>query len=86
MAFTGEAPETINGRLAMLGFVSAVAAELTTQESIAQQFVQAPDPILLTFSIFTLASFVTISKYEGLSLGENAPFFNRNVSSRLCRL
>jgi Chlorophyll A-B binding protein len=27
MAFSGPAPEIINGRLAMLGFLSAVAAE-----------------------------------------------------------
>merc|ERR1719261_1337461 len=37
MAFSGPAPETINGRLAMVGFVSAVAAEFSKQETIVQQ-------------------------------------------------
>lgn len=32
MAFSGPAPERINGRLAMLGFVAAVAAELVSGE------------------------------------------------------
>lgn len=32
MAFSGAAPEITNGRLAMLGFVSAVAAELSSGE------------------------------------------------------
>lgn len=30
MAFDGKAPEITNGRLAMLGFLAAVAAELAT--------------------------------------------------------
>jgi hypothetical protein len=30
MAFSGPGPEVINGRLAMLGFVSAVAAEFAS--------------------------------------------------------
>jgi hypothetical protein len=29
MAFTGPAPETVNGRIAMLGFVAAAGAELS---------------------------------------------------------
>lgn len=33
MAFSGPAPEIVNGRLAMLGFVAAVAAEFTSGES-----------------------------------------------------
>lgn len=32
MAFNGKAPEITNGRLAMLGFLAAVAAELATGE------------------------------------------------------
>lgn len=37
MRFDGPAPETINGRLAMLGFTWAVAAEVMTGQSVAQQ-------------------------------------------------
>lgn len=36
-AFSGPAPETINGRLAMLGFVAALGAELATGESLTAQ-------------------------------------------------
>jgi len=34
MAFSGPAPELINGRLAMLGFIAAVVAELNSGESV----------------------------------------------------
>ena len=37
MAFDGAAPELINGRLAMLGFVAALGAELSTNEPIMTQ-------------------------------------------------
>ncbi|GLJ41884.1 hypothetical protein SUGI_0867280 [Cryptomeria japonica] len=36
-AFSGPAPETINGRLAMVGFVSAVAVELASGEDLVTQ-------------------------------------------------
>lgn len=45
MAFNG-APEIANGRLAMLGFLAAVGAELATGESIFQQFAAQPAWIL----------------------------------------
>ncbi|MEW5300780.1 MAG: hypothetical protein WDW36_003689 [Sanguina aurantia] len=62
MAFSGPAPEIINGRLAMLGFVAAVGAELTSQEAIAVQWSEAAVPILATFAIFITASFVPLIK------------------------
>ncbi|MEW5313759.1 MAG: hypothetical protein WDW38_005299 [Sanguina aurantia] len=37
MAFTGVAPETINGRLAMLGFVAAIGAEFTSHATVVSQ-------------------------------------------------
>ncbi|KAL5701250.1 hypothetical protein ACHQM5_026609 [Ranunculus cassubicifolius] len=37
MAFSGPAPERINGRLAMIGFVSAIAAELALGDDVAVQ-------------------------------------------------
>eukprot|EP00239_Pterosperma_sp_CCMP1384_P000071 CAMPEP_0197847122 /NCGR_PEP_ID=MMETSP1438-20131217/5216_1 /TAXON_ID=1461541 /ORGANISM="Pterosperma sp., Strain CCMP1384" /LENGTH=219 /DNA_ID=CAMNT_0043458953 /DNA_START=54 /DNA_END=713 /DNA_ORIENTATION=- len=38
MAFQGFAPEVINGRLAMLGFVAGAAAEVTTGQPFMTQF------------------------------------------------
>merc|ERR1712232_659389 len=42
MNFNGFAPETINGRLAQLGFVAAVGAELASGESLSAQFSHYP--------------------------------------------
>lgn len=36
MNFSGMAPEITNGRLAMLGFVAAIGAELSSQQPVAQ--------------------------------------------------
>ena len=36
MGFSGLAPERVNGRLAMLGFVAAAGAELATNEPLLQ--------------------------------------------------
>ena len=36
MGFSGSVPETVNGRLAMLGFVAAIAAELNSGEFLVQ--------------------------------------------------
>ena len=38
MAFAGPAPETINGRLAMVGVIGAIFAEFATGLSVSQQF------------------------------------------------
>ncbi len=58
MAFAGPAPELINGRLAMLGFVAALGAELSSGETVLQQVAQEPTGVLLTFIVFAAASFV----------------------------
>jgi hypothetical protein len=42
MAFSGPAPELINGRLAMLAFVAALGAELSTGESVLRQLSEEP--------------------------------------------
>lgn len=60
MAFSGVAPETINGRLAMLGFTAAVGAELASGTPLLQQFSSATGPVLATFAIFSLASLIPI--------------------------
>eukprot|EP00200_Dunaliella_tertiolecta_P002897 CAMPEP_0202348308 /NCGR_PEP_ID=MMETSP1126-20121109/6294_1 /ASSEMBLY_ACC=CAM_ASM_000457 /TAXON_ID=3047 /ORGANISM="Dunaliella tertiolecta, Strain CCMP1320" /LENGTH=183 /DNA_ID=CAMNT_0048939977 /DNA_START=60 /DNA_END=611 /DNA_ORIENTATION=- len=57
MGFSG-APEIINGRLAMLGFVAALGAELSTGESVLTQLADEPTLIALTFVLFSAASLV----------------------------
>jgi hypothetical protein len=60
MAFSGPAPELINGRLAMLGIVAALGAELSSHESLFNQLSDAPLPILLTFVLVGLASLIPL--------------------------
>lgn len=62
MAFSGPAPEVINGRLAMLAFVAAVGAELSSGESVGLQFISSPINIVLTGILFTVASLVPMFK------------------------
>jgi len=63
MAFSGSAPEIINGRLAMLGFVAALGAEFASQQTIAQQVSEGPKALIFgTFLLFTIASLVPILK------------------------
>lgn len=42
MAFSGPAPELINGRLSMLAFVAALGAELSSGEPVLRQLGQEP--------------------------------------------
>lgn len=58
MAFSGPAPELINGRLAMLAFVSALGAELASGESALTQWRDEPTGVLLTFILFSAASLI----------------------------
>merc|ERR1712094_103155 len=46
MAFAGPAPEIINGRLAMLGFIAALGAEAASGETVFQQIGDAEPSIL----------------------------------------
>lgn len=62
MAFSGPAPEQINGRLSMLGFVAALFAELASGETVAQQFGEATVPIILAVVAFSAASLIPILK------------------------
>lgn len=55
-------PETINGRLAMLGFAAGALAELLGAGSLLQQFAFAPQPVVLTLVLLTVASVVPIVK------------------------
>jgi len=62
MAFAGPAPETINGRLAMLGFIAALGAEAASGETIYQQIADAEPSILLAFIMFAAASLIPTLK------------------------
>ncbi|BBN15583.1 hypothetical protein MPTK1_6g20760 [Marchantia polymorpha subsp. ruderalis] len=62
MRFDGPAPETINGRLAMLGITWAFAAEIMTGHSVVQQVVNGTGLLwfLAVAPVFIWASFVPI--------------------------
>lgn len=62
MAFDGLAPEIINGRLAMFGFLAAVAAEFATGDSILEQFTIRPVGVVATFGAIIFASVYTFSR------------------------
>lgn len=58
MAFSGPAPEIINGRLAMLAFISAFGAEISSGQNVFSQFAEEPTGIILTFVLFSAASLI----------------------------
>jgi hypothetical protein len=58
MAFSGPAPELINGRLAMIAFVAALGAELSTGEGVLRQWSDEPTGVLLTMVTFAVASLI----------------------------
>merc|ERR1719331_2087803 len=59
MAFSA-APEIINGRLAMLGFVATFFAELASGKSTGEQFASHPIGILFHWALFAVASLIPI--------------------------
>ncbi len=62
MAFSGAIPEVVNGRLAMVAIVAALAAEFSSEESVVSQFSDAPAPILALVALTTIASFFPVLK------------------------
>jgi len=68
MGFSGS-PEIINGRLAMLGFVAAVGAELNSGESVLRQISDEPTGVILVFLLFIAASLVPAFQRSKKSLG-----------------
>lgn len=74
LAFSGPAPERINGRLAMIGFVSAVGVELANGQDVFSQISNGGIPwFLFTSAVLSLASLIPMfqgvtaeSKSEGL--------------------
>ncbi|KAL6755301.1 hypothetical protein V8C86DRAFT_1830371 [Haematococcus lacustris] len=66
-AFAGPLPETVNGRLAMLGFVAAVGAELSSGQPVLAQLASAPGAVIGTMVAFVVASLTPILKGANLS-------------------
>ncbi|KAF5815744.1 putative chlorophyll A-B binding protein [Helianthus annuus] len=63
LAFSGPAPERINGRLAMIGFVSAMVVELTNgQDVFAQISHGGVSAFVATSLVLSLASLVPLFK------------------------
>lgn len=61
MNFSGMAPEIANGRLAMLGFVAALGAELASHETVVKQFSSSPLIISLASFVFIAATLYPLS-------------------------
>lgn len=67
MAFGGPAPERINGRLAMIGFVAAMAVEVARGQGVFEQISDGGVPWFLgTSVVLTLASLVPL--FQGVSV------------------
>ncbi|XP_042493973.1 early light-induced protein 1, chloroplastic-like [Macadamia integrifolia] len=67
LAFSGPAPERINGRLAMVGFVAALGAELAKGDDVIGQLMNGGLPWFLgTTVVFTLASLIPL--FKGVSV------------------
>ncbi|CAI0465762.1 unnamed protein product [Linum tenue] len=63
LAFSGPAPERINGRLAMVGFVAALAVELSRGQDVFTQISEGGATWFVATSVlFTLASLIPLSK------------------------
>ncbi|KAK9699149.1 hypothetical protein RND81_08G155900 [Saponaria officinalis] len=86
-AFSGPAPERINGRLAMIGFVAAVAVELSNGSDIFNQISNGGAQWFLGTSIlFSVASLIPLlngkraeAKTEGL-MNSNAEIWNGRLA------
>ena len=80
-AFDGAAPETINGRLAMVGMVWAVVGEQITGKTVVEQLVGPGQTGLLYFlvaaQVLTYASLVPIMSGESTDARSNGPFTAR---------
>ncbi|KAI3947041.1 hypothetical protein MKW92_046252 [Papaver armeniacum] len=63
LAFSGPAPERINGRLAMIGFVAAMGVELARGTDVAAQLTDGGLPWFIgTSVVLSLASLIPLSK------------------------
>lgn len=87
LQFSSRAPERINGRLTMLGFVSAISAELLSGQDVFSQLSHGGFQLFLGASIlFSIASLVPFfngvdvgSKSEGL-MNSDVELFNGRLA------
>nr|AKH49405.1 ELIP2 [Syntrichia caninervis] len=75
-SFAGPAPETINGRLAMLGFTTALGVELFTGEDLATQIgLGGVQWFIVVAAIFTGASLIPM--FRGVTVDDKSkPVFS----------
>jgi hypothetical protein len=73
MAFSGPAPEVINGRLAMLGFLAAVGAELSSGETVFSQ-VSGNGSVWIAFTFVLFAGASLIPMLKGAKSEAFGPF------------
>ena len=87
MSFGGPAPERINGRLAMIGFVSAMGVELATGQGLFDQISGGGIPwFLYTSVLLSVASLIPL--FEGVSveskskgvMSSNAELWNGRIA------
>ncbi|KAF5833691.1 hypothetical protein DUNSADRAFT_9924 [Dunaliella salina] len=55
-------PETINGRAAMIGFLTAALGEIFGGYSFLEQFADHPQSVLVTIALLTVATIVPVAK------------------------
>ena len=66
-AFSGPAPERINGRLAMIGFVAAIAVEVANGQDVFAQIANGGVPLFLgTSALLSVASLIPL--FKGVSV------------------
>ncbi|KAF7116593.1 hypothetical protein RHSIM_RhsimUnG0024000 [Rhododendron simsii] len=78
-AFSGPAPERINGRLAMIGFVAAIAVELSKGEDVFAQISNGGIPwFLLTTAMLSVASLIPL--FSGVTVeSKSKPFWSSDA-------
>ncbi|KAK4258005.1 hypothetical protein QN277_007519 [Acacia crassicarpa] len=74
LAFSGPAPERINGRLAMIGFVTAIAVEVAKGQDVFAQIVDGGIPWFL-FSSVVLSVASLIPLFQGVSVESKSQSF-----------
>ncbi|KAK3042215.1 hypothetical protein RJ639_001335 [Escallonia herrerae] len=71
LAFSGPAPEVINGRLAMIGFVAALGAEIASGQDVFQQLANGGIPAFLVTSI-VLSAASLVPLFKGVSVASKS--------------
>eukprot|EP00898_Chlorokybus_atmophyticus_P006302 jgi/Chlat1/6673/Chrsp49S06161 len=74
MNFGGLGPETVNGRAAMLGFVTAIATEAATGKTVWTQLADNPFPFVIMAAITAAASFIPMTQAMSKESQAYGPF------------